>query len=166
MSFAVVSDAGTPGISDPGMQLAQMCHDAGVTQDLLSATTRPLSCPCFSIPLRSVCLAVAAAHQSQDPHRHLWYPTNFYSYRLIFSPPQIPVRPVPGACAAAAGISVSGMGSGEFLFKGFLPAKGKERKEAIERVCSCDCAVVLYESPHRIVDTLKDIAKVSKFTLL
>lgn len=40
---------------------------------------------------------------------------------------QIPVRPVPGACAVAAGISISGMGAGEFLFKGFLPAKGQER---------------------------------------
>lgn len=52
------------------------------------------------------------------------------------------------------------MGSGEFLFKGFLPAKGKERKEAVERVCSATCAVVLYEAPHRVLDTLKALAKV------
>ena len=90
-SIAVVSDAGTPGISDPGAELAAALAAAGV-----------------------------------------------------------PVHPVPGPSAVVAALSIAGFPSTAFTFMGFLPAKGKERQEALQSVASTGHPVVLYEAPHRV----------------
>ena len=97
-SVALVSDAGTPAVSDPGAWLVAQAHRFGVR-----------------------------------------------------------VSPVPGASAAAAAFSAAGFPSSRFLFAGFLPAQGAPRRKTLE---SLDAAwpVILYEAPHRIDQTLQDLA--------
>lgn len=99
-SVALVADAGTPGISDPGSDLVGVCADAG-----------------------------------------------------------IPVVVVPGACAAIAGLTGSGLCTDRFVFEGFLSAAGKTRRMALEQVASERRTVVLYEAPHRLRRTLSDLAQ-------
>ncbi len=98
-TVAVVSDAGTPGISDPGALLAAECAAAGV-----------------------------------------------------------PLVPVPGACAAIAALSISGFAAAGFRFGGFLPRAGRGRREALAALVADERAAVLYESPHRVVATLRELA--------
>jgi len=95
---ALVSDAGTPALSDPGAWLVAEAHKAGV--------------------------------------------------RVI---------PVPGPSAAAAAFSAAGFPSARFLFAGFLPAQGAARRKALESL-DAPWPVVLYEAPHRIDETLQDLA--------
>lgn len=105
VSIAVVGDAGTPGISDPGAPLAQVLHHHGV-----------------------------------------------------------PIYSIPGPCAMAAALSVSGFSATPSLFVGFAPVKGKDRDVWLERIDSValrDATVVFYESPHRLLRTLRDITKLS-----
>lgn len=97
-SVAVVSDAGTPGISDPGLALAAECARRG-----------------------------------------------------------FPVVPVPGPCAAVAAVSVSGFAATEFVFGGFLPRGGRTRRQRVAELASERRAVVLYEAPHRMLETLGDL---------
>jgi len=102
--IAVVSDAGTPGISDPGM--------------LLTAA------------------AIAEG---------------------------IPVYPIPGASAALAALVASGLNTGQFFFLGFLPPKAGARRSALEDLASRfleSTTVVLYEAPHRVLETLADLEAV------
>jgi 16S rRNA (cytidine1402-2'-O)-methyltransferase len=102
--IAVVSDAGTPGIADPGGQIAAAAIAAGVA-----------------------------------------------------------VFPVPGANAAVSALIASGLGTERFTFHGFLPAKAGARKTALEglaREFPAGTTHVFYETPHRIVDTLEDVAAV------
>jgi 16S rRNA (cytidine1402-2'-O)-methyltransferase len=68
------------------------------------------------------------------------------------------VSPVPGASAVVATLSASGLTTPRFLFAGFLSAKSGERRRQLGVWRDADYAVVLYEAPHRIVDTLRDIA--------
>ncbi len=97
-SVALVSDAGMPGISDPGRHLVELAASAGV-----------------------------------------------------------PVVPVPGPSALVAALAVSGFSADEFSFAGFLPRKGKRRREALERLAQERKVVVLYEAPHRLTRTLADL---------
>jgi 16S rRNA (cytidine1402-2'-O)-methyltransferase len=97
--IAVVSDAGTPGLADPGGQIAAAAIAAG-----------------------------------------------------------IPVFPVPGANAAISGLIASGLPTEQFTFHGFLPAKEGARKTALEALPRDGATHVFYEAPHRIVDTLADVA--------
>ncbi len=98
--IAYVSDAGTPGISDPGAKLVD---------------------------------AVRAA--------------------------ALPVVPLPGANAAAAAISVAGDWAGPFTFAGFLPPKAKQRAAALEPLKAHPYALVFYEAPHRITETVGALAQ-------
>ena len=98
---ALVTDAGTPGISDPGYRL--------------------------------VSLAI----------RH-----------------HILVIPIPGAAAFLAALVASGLPSDDFHFSGFLPAKGGQRKQVLESVRTSSRTVVFYEAPHRIKESVEDIAAV------
>lgn len=100
-AVALVSDAGTPGISDPGDHL--------------------------------ITLAI----------RH-----------------GIPVVPVPGATAFGAALMASGLPSGHFHFVGFLPARRTQRRKALRALAEEAGTLVFYESPHRIVESLADIADV------
>ena len=98
-SVALVTDAGTPGISDPGARLVQAVRDAGF----------------------DVC-------------------------------------PIPGPNAAVTAMSVSGMQAPRFMFCGFLPSKAGERANALRELAPFPCALVFYEAPHRVAETLTDMA--------
>jgi 16S rRNA (cytidine1402-2'-O)-methyltransferase len=98
-SVALVSDAGTPGISDPGARLVRGARAAG--------------------------------------HR---------------------VVPIPGATALATAISAAGLRAERFAFIGFLPSQAKARRECLTSIASWPVALVFYEAPHRIGDTLAALA--------
>ncbi|MBZ5698082.1 MAG: 16S rRNA (cytidine(1402)-2'-O)-methyltransferase [Acidobacteriia bacterium] len=98
---AVVSDAGTPVISDPGHHLVTLCL------------------------------------------RH-----------------HIPVVPIPGPSAFVAALAASGLPSEEFLFVGFLPPRTGARRKALDALKTESRTLVLYEAPHRIVETLADAADI------
>lgn len=68
------------------------------------------------------------------------------------------VVPIPGACAAVAALSASGLVTGAFRFLGFLPRSGPERRAVIATIAATPEPVVLYESPQRIAETLADLA--------
>jgi len=72
----------------------------------------------------------------------------------------IRVVPIPGASAALAALSASGLPSDSFHFVGFLPAKGARRREVIQRICASDATSILYEAPHRILHTLDELRQV------
>jgi len=93
---ALVTDAGTPGISDPGNKI------------------------------------IKALDQS------------------------IEIVPIPGASAVTAALSISGLPTDKFLFLGFPPSK-KGRRKFFERVAASGVPVILFESPHRILKTLKEL---------
>lgn len=101
-SVALVSDAGTPCVCDPGVEL----------------------------------VAAAAAAD-------------------------VPVVPVPGPCAALAALAASGLPAAPFAFLGFLPRAGSARSDALAALVAVSGAVVLYEAPHRLHATLRDVAAVA-----
>jgi 16S rRNA (cytidine1402-2'-O)-methyltransferase len=100
-AIALVTDAGMPGISDPGYELVQACVEAGIT-----------------------------------------------------------VVPIPGASAAITALSAAGLPTDRFVFEGFLPAKGKPRRDRLEFLQAESRTIILYEAPHRLRQTLQDLAVV------
>src|SRR5213594_2488976 len=96
---ALVTDAGTPAVSDPGA-------------------------------------ALVAAARERD----------------------IPVVTVPGPTAVAAALAVSGLGADRYVFLGFLPRKGAERRRLLETIATSEWTVVLFEAPPRVADLLEDLA--------
>lgn len=70
------------------------------------------------------------------------------------------VSPVPGACALVTALSAAGLPTDRFLFEGFLPAKQGARTAALGRLARESATLVFYESPHRIIDTVRDIERV------
>ncbi len=100
--IALVSDAGTPGISDPGARLVS----------LIRANRRIVE--------------------------------------------EVKIEAIPGPSALTAALSIAGLESGEFTFLGFLPHK-KGRQTALKEIAASERAVVLYESPHRILKLLKEL---------
>jgi 16S rRNA (cytidine1402-2'-O)-methyltransferase len=96
--IALVSDAGTPGISDPGFRLIQTAIEN-----------------------------------------------------------QISIVPIPGPSAVIAALSVSGLPTDAFLFKGFLPHKTKKRRDLLKQLEEVRETLIFYESPHRLSETLNDI---------
>jgi 16S rRNA (cytidine1402-2'-O)-methyltransferase len=98
---ALVTDAGTPGISDPGAVVVDIVRKAGVK-----------------------------------------------------------VVPIPGVSAVITALSVSGIQQNGFLFHGFLPASGAARRKALESLKSQTVTLVFYEAPHRIVESISDMANV------
>ena len=97
---ALVSDAGTPGVSDPGAELVAAARAAGVR-----------------------------------------------------------VVPIPGVSAVTAALSASGLPADRYLFLGFLPRKGSERRRLLAQAAAAACTVVLYESPLRLAALLEDLAQ-------
>jgi len=98
-NIALISDAGTPLVSDPGYRLVRAARAAG-----------------------------------------------------------IPVSPIPGACAAIAALSAAGLPSDRFVFEGFLPAKSAARRAALQVLRADPRTLIFYESSHRIVESLADLA--------
>jgi 16S rRNA (cytidine1402-2'-O)-methyltransferase len=97
-TIALVSDAGTPGIADPGYRLVKGAAEAG-----------------------------------------------------------IPVIPIPGPSTVAALLSVGGLPTDRFVFEGFLPAKPTQRRKTLQNLKQEERTLIFFESPHRLIDTLKDI---------
>ncbi|MFN7087457.1 MAG: 16S rRNA (cytidine(1402)-2'-O)-methyltransferase [Burkholderiales bacterium] len=100
-SVALVSDAGTPAVSDPGARLVAAVAEAG--------------------------------------------------YRVV---------PLPGANAAITALSAAGLATPRFLFYGFLPARAAERRRELEKLKKLPYALVFYEAPHRVVDSIADLRTV------
>lgn len=98
--IALITDAGTPGISDPGEELVKMCYEAGVA-----------------------------------------------------------VTSVPGAAACITALTLSGLPTRRFAFEAFLPSDKKERREILEELAGETRTIVLYEAPHRLVRTLKELTE-------
>lgn len=96
--IAIVTDAGTPGISDPGEEVVK----EAIEND-------------------------------------------------------IKVIPIPGACAMINAIIASGLSTKEFSFYAFLPLNKKLRKEKLEEIKEERKTIIIYEAPHRIIETLKEM---------
>jgi 16S rRNA (cytidine1402-2'-O)-methyltransferase len=97
-SVALVSDAGTPGIADPGARVVAAVRGAG--------------------------------------------------YRVV---------PVPGPSAVVTALSASGFENGRFLFCGFLPARGAERRGVLAELAAQAATLVFYEAPHRVTECVADL---------
>ena len=100
-NIALITDAGTPGISDPGAIVVKMVRGAGIK-----------------------------------------------------------VVPIPGVSAVIAALSASGITQNGFHFYGFLPASGAARRKQLEALKTQTVTLVFYEAPHRIIESIEDIAKV------
>lgn len=72
----------------------------------------------------------------------------------------ITVSAVPGACAAIAALSIAGLPSDRFVFEGFPPAKSAARRAVYAKLHEEPRTLIFYESPHRILESLKDMAEV------
>ena len=95
---ALVSDAGMPGIADPGFELINSCHQNGIEVIVL-----------------------------------------------------------PGPCALVNALVFSGLDNKGFVFLGFIPFKSKERKEVLESIAQETKTIIIYEAPHKLVNTLTDL---------
>lgn len=83
-------------------------------------------------------------------------------YRLVHAAVERGIRvvPIPGPSAATAALSASGLATDSFRFAGFPPAKAGQRRRWLESLKNDTATVVLYEAPHRILETLEEIAAV------
>lgn len=83
-------------------------------------------------------------------------------YRLVREARQsgIQVIPIPGACAMIAALSAAGLPSDRFAFEGFLPAKQTARCSVLQSLANETRTLIFYEAPHRILETLRDIAQI------
>lgn len=99
--IALVSDAGTPAVSDPGARIVDAVRQAGLR-----------------------------------------------------------VMPLPGPAAAVTALSASGLLNEQFFFVGFLPAKAKQRESALIALSGMEAALVFYEAPHRIIETVDALASI------
>ena len=100
-NIALITDAGTPGISDPGEELVKMCYEAGIT-----------------------------------------------------------VTSLPGAAACITALTISGLSTRRFAFEAFLPSDKKERQEVLAELAEETRTMIIYEAPHRLVKTLKELGQV------
>ena len=73
----------------------------------------------------------------------------------------IQVIPVPGPCALIAALIASGIDAKEFSFFGFLPMNKKLRNKKLEEIKKAKITVILYEAPHKLISTLKDLNNVT-----
>ena len=83
-------------------------------------------------------------------------------YRLVADcvANEIPVTAIPGASAVLTALALSGLPTDRFTFLGFLPAKSGERKKLLTEFMNVKATLITFESPHRIVDALVDVAGV------
>jgi len=71
----------------------------------------------------------------------------------------VPVVPVPGPAAFLAALVASGIASESFCFRGFLPPKSGARRRELGKILTSDQTQIFYEAPHRIMETLTDVAE-------
>jgi 16S rRNA (cytidine1402-2'-O)-methyltransferase len=83
-------------------------------------------------------------------------------YRLVTAAVEngFPVVPVPGPSAVLAALAASGLPTDEFRFIGFVPSKAGARRKVLEGLANETGTVVAYESPHRILETLSEMAEI------
>jgi 16S rRNA (cytidine1402-2'-O)-methyltransferase len=83
-------------------------------------------------------------------------------YRLVSEARKnnIDVIPIPGACAAIAALSISGLPSDKFIFEGFLPQKTGARKKRLEELKTESRTLIFYESPYRVFEMLKECKEI------
>lgn len=74
----------------------------------------------------------------------------------------IEIIPIPGACALITALISSGIDSKEFTFMGFLPLNKKLRKEKLSEIQNSTKTIILYEAPHKIKNTLEDLANLTE----
>jgi 16S rRNA (cytidine1402-2'-O)-methyltransferase len=81
-------------------------------------------------------------------------------YRLVKEAIElgIPVTSCPGASAVLTGLALSGLPTDRFLFAGFVPQKQGERKRLFAELAPVRATLIFFESPHRIIETLHDLA--------
>jgi 16S rRNA (cytidine1402-2'-O)-methyltransferase len=81
-------------------------------------------------------------------------------YRVVHAAVEAGIRiePIPGPSALLAGLVVSGLPTDQFHFAGFLPAKQGQRSRLLESLANESATLVFYEAPHRILESLDDIA--------
>jgi 16S rRNA (cytidine1402-2'-O)-methyltransferase len=72
----------------------------------------------------------------------------------------VPVVTVPGPTAVAAALSVSGISADRYVFLGFLPRKGTDRRRLLDTIAKSEWTVVLFEAPNRVVELLADLEAV------
>ena len=72
----------------------------------------------------------------------------------------IKIIPVPGACALICGLICSGLDTREFSFLGFLPMNNKNRAEKLKEIKFSKNTIILYEAPHKLRETLKDLKEI------
>lgn len=73
----------------------------------------------------------------------------------------IEIVPIPGPCALIAALIASGIDAKEFIFLGFLPLNKKSRKEKLNEIRSAKKTTILYEAPHKLIQTLKDLEDIT-----
>ena len=73
----------------------------------------------------------------------------------------IKVIPIPGACALISGLIASGIDAKEFTFLGFLPLNKKTRREKLKEIREIRNTAILYEAPHKIIQTLEDLKEIT-----
>ena len=100
-NIALITDAGTPGISDPGEELVKMCYEAGIE-----------------------------------------------------------VTSLPGAAACITALTLSGLSTRRFAFEAFLPTDKREHQEVLKELQEETRTMILYEAPHRLLKTLKELEEV------
>ncbi len=83
-------------------------------------------------------------------------------YRLVADcvANEIPVTAIPGASAVLTALALSGLPTDRFVFLGFLPTKSGERKKLLTEFMNVKATLIAFESPHRIVGALVDVAGV------
>lgn len=101
-NIALITDAGTPGISDPGEKIVKSAIENNIK-----------------------------------------------------------IVPIPGACAFVNALIGSGLDTTEFTFLGFLPLNKKNRKTKLEKIKNSNNTIILYEAPHKILSTLKDLEQIT-----
>jgi len=70
------------------------------------------------------------------------------------------IQVIPGPVAAISALALSGLDTKRFIFEGFLPSDGKDRKERLQELVFHRHTFILYEAPHRILRTLEDLASI------
>ena len=73
---------------------------------------------------------------------------------------KIKIVPIPGACAIVNALICSGLDTKKFLFLGFLSINKKIRKEELEKIENSQETIIIYEAPHKLKETLKDLSNI------